>query len=148
MALTVSLEWRSVGHVTLVDDRLKMPPLPGAPGVYRWRLSVDGASRDYVGQARNLRNRFGGYRSPGPTQQTNRRMKERSLRTLSAGGVIEIFVAHATLQTDGTTIEPDLSNEFVRCFLENAALVELVLQGGEIVNGDGFGAHRLHDILR
>lgn len=85
--------------------RLRMPPLPDAPGLYVWSC---GDSPLYVGQTRNsLRTRLGsqGYatislyntyaRQPGRTnggQQTNCRVNALANALLSAGATIQLWI--------------------------------------------------------
>jgi hypothetical protein len=147
--LRVDLTWRYAGAVELEADLLVVPDLPRTPGVYRWTVSHGSHSRFYIGEAVDLRRRFASYRVLGPTQSTNRRMADRARRVLSAGGSIRVYVADPVrLAIGGRSVTVDLGDEFIRRIVENAALVDLVHKGGEIINGKGRGTLVDHDLLR
>jgi len=148
MELGITMDWESVGQVTLVDQGVRMPALQTGPGVYQWVFRHGGLTRHYVGEVMNLSRRFAHYRNPGPSQSTNQRMKERVLRVLGAGGTAEILLAtNIQFTVGGESSEPDLSLPFARCFVENAALVALITEEAEIVNGKGYGTIGPGDIL-
>lgn len=96
-----------------------------------------------------MRRRFAHYRSPGPSQSTNQRMKERVLRVVAAGGSVEILRGDKEMfVVDGVAVEPDLRSQFTRRVIENAALVALLVSNQDVVNGDGYGELRSDEVLR
>lgn len=147
--VAVECSWRSAGEVVLDGGGLRMPALPDEPGVYQWVLRHDGRERRYVGEAERLRQRFRGYRTPGSSQVTNLRMKERALRVLEAGGSVEILLAvDVRFVLDGEAHEADLSSPHARRLVENAALVSLLAEMGELVNDKGYGSLQEDPVLR
>jgi len=139
MQILVECGWIEAGPVVLLDDRLKMPALPAEPGVYQWVLSHAGRERRYVGEAENLARRFQQYRTPGPSQGTNQRMNKRARRVLEAGGEIMVLVASTTITRAGASHPADLRSKHVRCLIENAALVDVMAEVGQVINDRGYG---------
>lgn len=89
---------------TVQEDELALDgSLPKLTGVYA--MVQDGAAI-YVGVAANsLDHRFRFYVRPGSTQTTSRRVKAALLDQLTAGNVVEIFVAcPPTLQWNGLPV--------------------------------------------
>jgi hypothetical protein len=149
MNLEVEVTWDHAGEVSMTGPTLVTPTMPTTPGVYQWVFRHEGRERRYVGEAVNLARRFAHYRSPGPSQATNLRMKDRAIRVLSADGAIEILTAvSARFVVDGTAVEPDLASPFARRFIENAALVALLASKCDVVNGEGYGDLRADEVLR
>lgn len=149
MNVRVEMSWQSVGEVALDGDTLVVPEMPTSPGIYQWVFRHDGRERRYVGEAVNLRRRFAHYRSPGPSQTTNHRMRDRVRRVLGAGGTVDLLqVKDAEFVVDGQPAKPDLHSPFARRFLENAALVALLASRCEVVNGEGYGELRTDEVLR
>jgi hypothetical protein len=65
-----------------------------------------------------------GYRNPGPTQPTNRRLNDRLRAHLEAGGHVEVSVANeAMLELDAAPVPLDLARRASRLLAENAALI-------------------------
>jgi hypothetical protein len=76
--LRFGFDWCPIGKVSLdAHGKLRFPAAPSAPGLYRF--SIHSASRDsaYVGETDNVQRRFQGYRTPGVTQSTNIRIRQR-----------------------------------------------------------------------
>ena len=144
--IEVRFDWTMVGQITVAEEDLNWPPMPGGAGVYRYTLRLGDRTRYYVGETDNFRRRFSHYRRPGPSQTTNIRMHQR-LRTLLAthGGEAEVAVAsNVEYSVNGASVQDlTLPEVFTRRLLENAALVELAAGGHEIVNGKGFPAGEL-----
>jgi hypothetical protein len=149
MRIAIECTWSSAGEVELRADQLALPPLPDEPGVYQWVFRHDGRERRYVGEAATLRRRFQHYRTPGPTQSTNLRMRERAIRVLEAGGSIELLVAtDVRFVRDGELHPADLSSKHARCLVENAALIDVLADVGELVNDKGYGLLSDDPVLR
>jgi hypothetical protein len=129
--VSIDFEWTIVGLVTMDSgDCLVFPLVPTSPGMYRFRWTQSKDSHIYVGEASDLRRRFGNYRNPGATQATNTRMNER-LRPLVRSGV-SVEVATATsvvLHIDGEPTVADLAWRPRRLLAENAALIRACADG-------------------
>jgi hypothetical protein len=148
MDVQCRFDWKSVGSIEVDDDGLRTPSLLTEPGIYLILYRHAGRERRYVGEAANLQRRFAHYRRPGPSQQTNLRMNDRCRRVSAAGGSIELHLAvDVQLVVDGRTLDADLGSEFVRRFVENAALIEVLATTGEVVNGKGYGELTLDEVL-
>jgi hypothetical protein len=90
LAAAVSYQWVAAGPIT-TDGSPKFPPVPTAPGVYRITLTaLNGQRTVYVGEAVSVSRRFAGYRNPGPTQPTNRRLHALLLELIAAGGTADV----------------------------------------------------------
>ena len=149
MQVSVECDWSSAGHVEISGDGLVMPSLPDVPGIYQWVLRHEGRERRYVGEADRLRRRFAHYRRPGTSQVTNIRMNERAIRILGAGGSVELlFATDARVQVDGVWQPADLTSKHARCLVENATLVHLLAEMGELANDKGYGDLREDPVLR
>ena len=149
MNVQVDMSWQSMGEIALDGDALVVPGMPPTPGIHQWVFHHDGRERRYVGEAVDLRRRFAHYRSPGPSQTTNHRMRDRVRRVLGAGGTVELLqVKDANFVVDGKPAKPDLHSPFARRVLENAALVALLASRCETVNGEGYGELRMDEVLR
>jgi len=60
-----------------------------------------------------------------PCQSTNLRVRDRSVRVLSARGSIEVLVAaNVKVVIEGEALPVDLTSKHARCLLENATQVE------------------------
>ena len=132
----VGFEWRTLGNAILdADGRLFFPTASLLPAVYCFRLRQDGARARYVGETDNLSRRFGHYRNPGPTQQTNLRINARFVKALSAGGEIQVSaVTDAWVDRGHGREVADLSSRAVRRMIENAAILDRSPAGTEILN--------------
>jgi len=122
----IDFDFEVVGEVSLgAGAKLRFPPLPSTPGVYRFRLlGLTDSISAYIGETDNLRRRSNGYRNPGPTQQTNIRMERQIHGHLDKGGVVKFAIATGgTLIVDEESAPLDLSLKSHRLLLENASLV-------------------------
>lgn len=124
--ICIDFNFEVVGDVSIgAEAKLRFPPLPTAPGVYRFRLiGLPDSVSTYIGETDNLRRRSYHYRNPGPTQQTNIRMQLRIRNHLDRGGRVEFATAtRATLMVGEESVPLDLSQKSHRLLLENAGLV-------------------------
>lgn len=148
--ISLQFEWEPVGDVELAGGVPHLPAAPSGPGVYSFVVEHDDASRRYIGEAQRLPERFATYQAAvRESGGTNRKMYDRFLRILEAGGTIRAFVAsRLVIDLDGRPVALDLSNKMTRVFVEHAA-VEHALQSGEgIINGRGYGPHTDNVILQ
>ena len=137
VTIGVTYSWGQLGQISLDrNDRLAFPAAPSAPGLYRFELNQEGNTSVYIGEAAELPRRFQHYRTPGPTQPTNRRLNEAIRKTLRDGGTITVSVI-----TEGSVNLPDgvvrsinLSKKSERVFLEHAALTATQSQGRHTLN--------------
>jgi hypothetical protein len=128
--LSLAMRWRSLGPVHVGSgNKLVFPAVPSVPGLYRFRLSGQGADAHYIGETADLRRRFYHYRNPGPSQRTNIRINGLLLDHLAAGGSVEadIIAGEVALTIGDESAPVDLALKPVRRLLEHAAIVA---QGG------------------
>jgi hypothetical protein len=127
VACSIGFSWAPLGQVRLGQDgRLEFPPADSVPAIYRFRIRAGNVERRYVGQTENLVRRFGSYRAPGPTQQTNVRLSADFLAALRVGAELSVSVVGQGAWIDwGAGRQPaDFSAHAVRCLFENAAILE------------------------
>ncbi len=125
-AVTLRFRWRRLGTVAQGDDRrLVFPAAPVAAGLYRMIVRVGNRTNVYVGEAVNLKRRFGNYRLPGATQQTSLRINALLIAALDTGGTIAVDIAYddIALSIGGALVEADLTDKAVRRMIEHAAIV-------------------------
>jgi hypothetical protein len=125
VTIQVRLEWKPLGRVLLMEDRLLFPPSPALPGLYRFRLIRGGKESRYFGETDNISRRFAHYRNPGPSQETNLR-----INALFREALVENAEIAVALVTEGASIDRgggletcNLERKSVRRLLENAALI-------------------------
>lgn len=148
MEVAVQLDWEGVGEVSIGATSLTFPDVPKEPGIYKFVLHHTGRERLYVGEAVNLARRFQHYATPGVSQTTNLRMRDRAIRVGAAGGTMTVFIArNIVIKSGGSFVSPDLDSEFARRFIENAVLVAALADGLDVVNGQGYGPLRHDEIL-
>lgn len=124
--VAISMQWKHLGTVTIHESgKLVFPETPAVPGLYRLRLIGASGTRHYVGEAVNLKRRFGNYRNPGPTQQTSLRINDLLIDHLRSGdGVaVDIITTGITLAIGSDKPRVDLADKATRRLLEQAALV-------------------------
>lgn len=124
--VSIDMQWKQLGMLALdQDSKLAFPDAPTAPALYRLRLIGPSGTRHYVGEAVNLKRRFGNYRNPGPTQATSLRINDLLLEHLRAGDevVVDTILSGMTLLIAGKPATIDLSDKATRRLLEQAALV-------------------------
>ncbi|MBF0326793.1 MAG: hypothetical protein HQL42_17225 [Alphaproteobacteria bacterium] len=132
----LSMAWQEVGPIMVADDgRLTFPDIDKAPGLYRITIR-QGTSREvYIGEATNLRRRFHNYRSPGPTQETSKRINKLLMKVLAEGAEVGVSVSLSATIDSGNGPEPaDLSSKVVRCLVENAAILAAARMADRIHN--------------
>jgi len=84
--------------------------------------------------ADNLKRRMHHYRTPGPTQPTNRRLNDELRRVLSRGGRVEISIAtDPQLEIDGQRVSANMRHKADRVLIEHAALVSAIHRGEDLV---------------
>jgi hypothetical protein len=133
LAARFRLRWKAVGTLHFdAAGKLSFPEVAATPGIYRLHLSTAQGGSLYVGEAVDLRRRFGNYRNPGPTQQTSQRINDALKACLLTGGSIAIDIAAQpiSLSIGKRSFSADLADKATRRMLEHAAIV----------------AHRAHDI--
>lgn len=135
----VFLRWSDAGAVVIDDaGKLYFGRLQQLPGLYR--LTLTGLGRRpqvYVGETDNLRRRLAGnYRSPGPSQQTSKRINRLLLDQLSQSVAVRLAISTAaTVWINNEAADLDLTRKASRLLAENATLVALLTAGeADIVN--------------
>ncbi len=126
IAIVTAMQWKQLGAVALNDaGKLSFPTAPTVPALYRLRLTNSEGTRHYIGEAVNLRRRFGNYRNPGPTQTTSIRINEVLRNHLEAGGqaMVDLIASDISLSVGGQSLAVDLTDKAVRRLLEQAAVV-------------------------
>jgi hypothetical protein len=97
------------------------------PAIYRWLTERDEKSSVYIGETENLVRRLTHYLKPGPSQITNKRLRDRLDEELRLGARISF----ETLAFDPFSINghlystANLGSKEVRCFVENLLLSQL-----------------------
>lgn len=104
------------------------------PAVYRWLLERDSIRSIYIGETENLARRLHHYLKPGPSQLTNRRIRDLLDQEQSLGAIVSFDVlAFDPFSVNGHRYsETDLGNKEVRCFLENLLLSQLAPEIGRL----------------
>jgi hypothetical protein len=135
MRVLVDFEWESIGRIEIDGGgSLRFPTTSAAPGIYRFSLLRHDKPAVYIGEADNLRRRMQHYRTPGPTQPTNRRLNNELRRAVASGASVEAFVATAArLELDGVEVPANLRHKAHRVLLEHAALVRAIQAGTDLV---------------
>src|SRR3546814_12079777 len=79
----------------------------------------------YVGEAVNLKRRFGNYRRPGATQQTSLRLNALLIEAIGQCGAITVDIAYQDigLNIGGVAMDADLADKAVRRMIEQAAKI-------------------------
>lgn len=125
----IAMEWQPLGKVTTDQgELLAFPQVNAVPAIYRFRIRIAGGpERSYVGEAINLKRRFGNYRNPGSTQQTSVRINAILKGALADGAEISVsavFEDRAWIHRDGKNAPVNFLSKAVRCLFENAAIVD------------------------
>src|SRR5512147_689147 len=107
-SVSVSIEWEPLGEIRLDGSgRLAFPKAPLRPGLYKFRFVAANQVDVYVGESDQLARRFQHYRTPGPSQRTNLRLREKMTQHLKDGGTVEVQIATDRLTiTIGTEARP------------------------------------------
>ncbi len=108
--------------------------------IYRWDIyeqMPEDKKQIYIGEAQVLcPQRLQGYLAPGPSQQTNKRMKERFQSLLKDGLKIRLEV----LRLDGSFLgkipltASELSNKYVRHWIEAILITNYTNKGYSLLN--------------
>ena len=137
MECRLGIAWVPLGRVvTDAAGRLAFPAAEALPAIYRFRIRRGDSEKRYIGQTENLARRFGHYRNPGPSQQTNVRLSAEFLRALGAGAEISVaaVTAGAWIDWGAGPATADMSSTATRCLLENAAILDDGAVGVESLN--------------
>jgi hypothetical protein len=129
-------EWQDIGKVgSEADHGLILPQPPSGPGIYRIQL-FGGDPTLYVGETADLPRRFQGYRTPGSSQMTKKRMHEEMLAALRNDQHVPVEICVSAEVEVGTCHEAlDLRIKSHRRLAEDAALAEARAAGfGRVEN--------------
>ena len=128
----MDFEWEEQGAIRLdTDGKVAFPRrMPIDAGVYRFRLTGVGRSAVYIGETVDLRQRMAGYRNPGPTQATNKRMNARLREHLAADGRVQLSMARRVAIVAGERVNHGTPGPHAqRRLVENLALIEADAEG-------------------
>lgn len=137
MECRLRIVWVPLGRVVCdAAGRLAFPVAEALPAIYRFRIRRSDSEKRYIGQTENLARRFGHYRNPGPSQQTNIRLNAEFLKELDAGAEISVaaVTAGAWIDWGSGPVIADMSSIATRCLLENAAILDDGAVGVESLN--------------
>ena len=124
--LAIDFRWRGHGTVEADAGTIRFEDAPRLPRLYR--IDLDEHHR-YIGEARSLAGRFGGYRNPGGSAntlvpRTNRRVQRKILEALAAGRSVPVWLCTEAEVTLGrATTALSLDNRTHRLLIESAAIV-------------------------
>ena len=136
-ALKLEYQWQGLGEIYLDHKgRLKFPDVTDMPAVYRLNIETKNGLHQYIGETDNLRRRVQGYRTPGPTQPTNKRLRTIMTGTLTADKTVSIDILHMSQKQAGQSAEfaYGMGNKFVRRLFENAAILNSLKSGHTLLN--------------
>lgn len=78
----------------------------------------------YLGEAIDLHRRFGRYRNPGPSQQTNQRLNDLLGSVLAGGGRCHVSIVEVqSIEAGSRDADLDLRLKAARVRVESAAIV-------------------------
>lgn len=109
------------------------------PAAYRWVVfqTDPGDLRClYIGETANLTRRVNFYLHPGPTQQTNVRIKKLLQEQCAEGrrATLEVLeFDHIAIDEIGITMA-DFKHKYVRCLLENLFILYFLRAGYDVLN--------------
>jgi hypothetical protein len=128
--------WKDAGPVTLDNDsKLKFPAVAHAPAIYRLKFETGELNYFYVGETLQHSRRMQGYRKPGPSQETNRRLNQEMIAVLRNGGRITVQTLKVPSRAaDERGLLPDLYDKNVRMGLEQEAINALRRAGVHLRN--------------
>lgn len=136
-SLKLEYQWQSLGEIYLDHkDRLKFPDVTDMAAVYKLNIETKNGLHHYIGETDNLRRRVQGYRTPGPTQPTNKRLRTIMTDALIAHKIVSIDVLHMSQKQAGQSAEFafGMGNKFVRRLFENAAILNSLKSGHTLLN--------------
>lgn len=103
--------------------------------MYLLRSEDAGGPYCYVGESLDVRRRWTHYRSPGPSQLTNRRINSLLMLEIGAHGPARLrLAAICRLRVDGLSTTADLGRQSVRRLFEHAWQVALATGGERLIN--------------
>jgi hypothetical protein len=97
------------------------------PAVYRWLIERNGKSSIYIGETENLGRRLQHYLKPGPSQKTNKRVREFLDTEIVQGACIkfDVLIFESFVINRRVYSPESLWEKEVRCFLENLLITQL-----------------------
>jgi hypothetical protein len=133
----IAMQWTPLGRIERTPSgHITFPEAQEIPGLYCFRIRHGDVEQRYIGQTQNLKRRFGNYRNPGPSQQTNIRLNQAITEAITSGSEISVSVVTQAAWIDrGAGLrEADMSSLATRCLLENMAIVADVTEDIESLN--------------
>ncbi len=145
MKVTYDFQWRPIRAGNESNYLFPMPVNSAnaadvnGPAVYRWVIYATEPGdlrRVYIGEAEMLSRRIRGYLNPGPTQQTNIRMKAEFEGEIAAGHKVMLEALHFdALDLSGVKLTMgDLSDKNTRRFLEASIVLLYSRLGYTVLN--------------
>jgi hypothetical protein len=129
--VSVDFSWEGIGEVAVESGSLRFPRAPECPGVYKF----DFGQSVYIGETDRFPRRFQHYRTPGPSQPTNVRLKSRMLEHIDADKTVVVsIITRATINVDGVDSQLDLTKKASRLLLESAILSSSHIAGYSVEN--------------
>jgi hypothetical protein len=123
----LKMSWVPLGRVIIGEDgRLEFPVADKSPGLYRIQVKAGAKRQVYVGEAVNLKRRFGNYRHPGGNQKTSIRINKTLKDALKDGAEVNVAIATYAARSPKAGSAPtavDLSLKPERRLFENLAQV-------------------------
>jgi hypothetical protein len=137
------LGWRVIGAIKLdAAGQLDFPEVSAGPGIYRFDLRTKDGRALYIGETKNLRQRFYHYRRPGKTQPTNHRICAEMRRAPASGGSVEVSLAeNARFCAAAKCDKADLASANHRRLFEQLAILSLA-PDVRMLNRDGIRASK------
>jgi hypothetical protein len=131
----MSVDWRAHLQARWREFACAFPEvphdLPPGPGIYCW--CIDSAPI-YVGEAEELRRRIQHYRTPGPSQTTNLRLKELLERRQSEGCQVSLRILTDVAFNKVPLDRRSLSSKPLRRFIEAWVTLQLLSEGFDLAN--------------
>lgn len=116
------------------------------PGVYRWAFDGPAGKLEsaYIGEAQDLVDRWKGFRKPGPSQVTNKRVHALLQEALLKGYGIRLeTLSFPQLKIQGVRLSPpDLRNPYARKLMENLAILDHIRLQVRVLNLAGNATER------
>jgi hypothetical protein len=109
------------------DVALSVGKLPQRPAIYRWGFFKESVLRKAsIGETENLKRRVRGYISPGPSQETNKRINAEFEKASRACLKVRLDVLRIqTIHVNRVIIcNGNLTDPFVRKMMENFILAD------------------------
>lgn len=107
------------------------------PAIYRWsflkkRLPI----KAYIGETEDLRKRVRGYLNPGPSQETNKRIKAEFKGALQSGLTVQLEILYIEpIRINRVRVSTEhLFDPFLRRMLENFVLADFDVVNCELLN--------------